>query len=297
MKDALLLLDAHYLCHRAFHSTGGLRNGSDATGVIFGFLKSITGYKDEFDTDRIAFCFDGNNLLRRRLYPDYKMNRPQPKDSREKEARTELTKQIHKLRDTYLHKIGFRNIFCYDAYEADDIIATLALEHSGKGEEVVIVSADSDLYQCLHPGVTLYHPVKQMKFDKIWFRNHYGIPYQDWAMVKAIGGCHSDNIRGVHGIGEGTAIKYLKGELSDRSAAFQKIVSKIGMAARANCLSIVELPMRGCPVPTIKKDKITKEKWQKVCGLLGMRSIAGKPPVLTRNMGLVDIARKHERKS
>jgi len=63
-----LILDVHYLAHRAFHSTRELVD-DEKVCVMFGFLKFLTFLKDEFGTDRIAFCFEHRHLFRRDVYP------------------------------------------------------------------------------------------------------------------------------------------------------------------------------------------------------------------------------------
>ena len=75
MSEKYLLLDCNYLCHRAKHSTGDLSYGGDATGVIYGFLKSLSGFQDFFNTSNFVFCWDSNTSKRKEIYPEYKANR------------------------------------------------------------------------------------------------------------------------------------------------------------------------------------------------------------------------------
>lgn len=283
----LLVLDVHYLCHRAFHAQGNLTWNGDPTGVIFGFLKSISGFKDEFNTERIAFCFEGEKLHRKAIYQPYKANRGQgrvktPVDQR---AYSSLKIQIEELRRTYLPQIGFKNVFRFKGYESDDVMAALAAK-ADRENEVVLVTADSDMYQCLSPFVSIYHPQKQVTFDADWFRGIYGIRPSKWAVVKAISGCKSDNVQGVGGVGEITALRFLRKELPRNSAAFGRITSKAGKAIVRLNRKLVQLPYDGCPVPTIQEDQITTKAWWSVCNALGLRSIAGQPPILTSRLGM-----------
>lgn len=277
-----LVLDVHYLCHRAFHTAKGLSWQGKPTGVVFGFLKSISFLKDELQTDNVAFCFEHPHLFRRDVYPGYKMRRKtREKTPEEKQAYTELTVQISELRLRYLPKIGFKNIFCYHGMESDDIMAAIALNCS-PDEEVILVTADSDMFQCLRPNVMMYSPQKKKILTCEWFVKHYRIFPKQWAVVKAICGCVSDEVKGVPRIGELTALSYLRGDLLPGTSYHNAILSREGKAIVRRNRNLVELPYKGCPVPALVEDKLDPKGWREVCDLLGMKSIAGRLPVLQR---------------
>lgn len=282
-----LVLDCHYLCYRAFHVSKELSWRGKATGVIFGFLKSITSLKDQFQTDHVIFCFEHPQLYRRHIYPSYKFKRrTQERTEEEKQAYTELYDQISLLWKRYLPKIGFRNVFCFRGMEGDDLMAKIALgrDHEELGEEVILVTADSDLYQCLGPRVQIYSPQKQMVLTQEWFEAKYGIPPRKWAVVKALCGCQSDEVEGIDGVGEVTALKYLRKELRPPSKVYQAIVSRRGRSIVRRNRKLVQLPFDGCPTPYLQEDEITKHAWLEVCNELGMRSIASHPPIATRRL-------------
>ena len=279
MKAPILILDSHYLCHRAFHTAGHLAWEGKTTGVVFSFLKSISFLKDEFRTDQIAFCFEGENLHRKDLYPEYKDRRREFKNEEEYQAYLGLKRQIRDLRLSYLPRIGFKNIFYAPGYESDDLMAAFAYSLP-KEQEVVLVTSDSDLYQCLRSNVVVYSPQKQRVYNDPWFRKAYGIPPEKWALVKALSGCSSDNVKGVRGIGEATALQYCRGNLSPK--AHEKIFSPEGRKIVRRNRKLVELPFEGCPVPQMTEDQISREGWLAVCKDLGMRSLAGRLPILTR---------------
>lgn len=277
-----LILDVHYLCHRAFHTTQGLSHKDIPTGVIFGFLKSITALKDEFNTDRIAFCFEHPTLYRRDVYPPYKRKRHTTERTEEEvEAYHVLAVQIAELRRRYLPKIGFKNIFRYRGMESDDIMAEIA-RSSECDEEVILVTADQDMFQCLMSNVTMYSPTNRQLMTQEKFSSQYGIPPQKWAMVKAIAGCTSDEVAGIPGVGEKTAIKYINRQLSHESKAYQAITSREGKEIVRRNRPLVELPYKDCPTPRLVEDEVSVEGWKEVCEVLGMRSIAAAPPIATR---------------
>ncbi len=276
-----LVLDVSYLCHRAFHTMQDLSYHEKPTGVIFGFLKSISALKDEFQTDRIAFCFDSRHSLRREIYPPYKLKRRVDQTNKEKALKEELAIQICELRKRYLPKIGFNNVFCYRGYESDDIMAEIA-RASECDEQIILVTSDSDLLQCLSSNVMIYSPHKRRLLTDVWFTKEYGIHPDQWVMVKSIAGCITDEVEGIKGVGEVTALKHLKRELDKEGKAYQAIVSAEGKAIIARNRALVRLPYKGCPTPDRVDDEIDRKGWREVCGRLGMRSIAGHPPVATR---------------
>jgi DNA polymerase-1 len=287
--NPLLVLDTSYLCHRAFHTTAkGLSWRGNKTGVIFSFLKSITSIKDEFQTDRIAFCFEHPHSYRRAIYPSYKRRRMTRKRT-EEEARAccELNEQISDLRLRYLPRIGFNNIFSFYGMESDDIMASIA---ETREEEVILVTGDHDLFQCLRQNVSIYNPQHQKLLTIGWFKNVYGITPKQWAVVKAIAGCTSDEVKGIQGIGEKTALKYMRGELSEQHKAYYKIASSFGKIIVLRNRPLVELPFKGCPVPKIQEDHISKRDWLEVCSELGMGSIASRPPVATRTQQRLNLS-------
>lgn len=279
MKSPILILDSHYLCHRAFHTSGHLAWVGKSTGVVFSFLKGISLLKDEFRTDRIAFCFEGHDLLRKTLYPEYKERRREFKTEQDREAHKNLGYQIHELRTLHLPRIGFKNIFHSPGYESDDLMAALAYSLP-EDQEAVLVTSDSDMYQCLRPNIVIYSPQKQRIYNVSWFRKTYGIAPGKWALVKALSGCLSDNVKGIRGIGEVTALNYCRGKVSPK--AQEKLFSPEGRKIVRRNRELVELPFKGCPVPQMTEDQISREGWQAVCKDLGMRSLAGRLPILTR---------------
>jgi len=282
--EPLLVLDVNYLCHRVFHSFGELSWEGDSTGVLFGFLKSITTLKETFQTDRIAFCFDSSISLRRHFYPHYKKKRHAVERTQEqRHAYERLIAQMSDLRQKHLPNVGFKNVFCFEGMEADDILARIA-EGVSDGQEMCLVTGDSDLFQCLRFNVFIYSPQKNRIFTDVWFIKEYGILPQQWALVKAIAGCPTDEVKGVGGVGEKTALKYVRGELPKDSKAYKVIASAASREIVRRNKGLVLLPLARCPVPVIVEDSVSRKAWQTMCDKLGMLSIAKKPPVVTRRL-------------
>lgn len=283
-----LVIDVSYLCHRAFHTAKDLSWKGRPTGVVFGFLKTISALKDDFQTDRVAFCFEHRHLFRRDVFPAYKHKRHKDRLPEEVASLQALQIQIQELRKRYLPMIGFKNIFCYRGMESDDTMACIA-KHCPDDEEVILVTADQDLFQCLRSNVSIYSPQRRLLLGEAWFQETYGIRPSQWAVVKAIAGCTSDEVPGIKGVGELTALRYLRGELKAGSKAYDRIRSAESRLIVLRNRPLVELPYEGCPVPSLQDDRVDVKGWREVCGLLGMRSIREHPPIAVRKLGLMNV--------
>jgi len=282
MNKKYLLLDCNYLCYRAKHTTGGLSHGGDATGVIYGFLKSLSGFQDTFNTSNFVFCWDSNTSKRKEIYPEYKANREREYTDEEIEFDKAFRNQMKKLRTTYLPMIGFKNVFIQRGYESDDILASIAFDFLLKtvfddGAEAVIISSDKDLYQCIAHNVSFYNPQTNKILTLQGFKKQYGIKPCEWAMMKAIAGCTTDNVKGVKGVGEKTAIKYLKGGITTgRKVA--SIINADGRDVYYRNLPLVKLPMKGTQRFKLRQDDLSEHGWKQVIELLGMKSIRDRMP-------------------
>lgn len=282
MNNKYLLLDCNYLCHRAKHSTGGLSYDGDATGVIYGFLKSLSGFQDLFNTSDFVFCWDSNTSKRKEIYSEYKAKNREYTDE-EIEFDKAFRKQMKKLRTTYLPMIGFKNVFIQRGYEGDDIIAEISLHSIMNEDEAVIISSDKDLYQCIDHNVSFHNPQTHKILTLQGFKKKYGIKPNKWAIMKAIAGCTTDNVKGVKGVGEKTAIKYLKGDLGSLAEGtvckkYLDIVCATGMNIFKKNFQLVKLPMKGTKKFKLQQDELSEDGWKQVTQMLGMKSIRSRMP-------------------
>jgi len=278
MGKKYLLLDCNYLCHRAKYSTGDLAYSGDGTDTIYGFLKSLAGFQDLFGTSNFIFCFDSAKSKRKEIYPEYKANRwDKEKTEEEIEFDKSFRKQVKKLRTTYLPMIGFKNVFVQQGYESDDIIASLC-DNLQDDEEAIIISSDHDLYQCIAYNVSFYNPQSRKVLTLQGFKKVYGINPMRWGLVKSLAGCATDNVSGIRGIGEKTAIKDLLGKLKQNSKAYKAITSPEGINVLNRNRELVVLPMKGTCQFRLKQDKLSEQGWKRVTRLLGMKSIRTRMP-------------------
>ncbi len=269
-SNMVLLVDCHYLCWRAMHTTGKLSHAGVATGVLFGFFRDITMLRDRFNTDNIVFCFDSPNSLRAQSFPSYKSARRERIWTEQEIAmRAEMVKQIDNLRNSLLPELGFRNVFIADGYEADDVIAKIS---TGASEEApaIVVTGDSDLYQLLGRHVMLFDPRSKKTTTRHTFKRQYGIHPDQWPLVKAMAGCSSDSVKGIKGVGDTTAIKYLLNKLPPKSAAYKTI--KANQALIDINLLLVQLPFHGIGEFKLKRqDSLDVRQWNTVMDRYGIR--------------------------
>jgi 5'-3' exonuclease len=248
------------------------------TGVIFGFLREIINLKERFSTDHVVFCFDLGEPRRRQILDCYKAKRhakhrgdlpPQAL-----EAHKEMQRQMHLLRTLYLPRIGYKNILWQHGYEADDIIASVS-KNLPADDEAIIVSADGDLFQLLKPNVSIYNPNKQKFITLQSFKRDVGLHPKYWARVKAMAGCKGDEIPGIQGVGEATAIKYILGTLKETHAVYKRILESKELVLFNK--QIVKLPFEGTEVFDLKADELSNKGWAEVCTHLGLKSLASTP--------------------
>lgn len=281
MPVTWLIVDANALASQAFHAMGHLSTPEEATGMMFGFFRDIIALKELFDTNRMAFCFDYGKNLRLEEYSGYKQTRKLKSaeaPEEEKAAKRIYYQQLDQLRTSILPAIGFKNIYAVEGFEADDLIAVLARDHIRCPDRAIIITSDEDMYQCLRNNVDMYSLCKKRVTTKRSFIEKYGVAPFAWAKVKALAGCTSDDIPGVKGIGEQTAIKYIREELPITSAALQKIKQ----SDWSLWYSLVALPyhrfgLRG--LRELDQDKFNRREWESLVEQYAMKSLSRSRPI------------------
>lgn len=275
MKKPYLILDCNGLAYRAFHTTGGLtsRTDGEGTGTIYGFLGTVMHLEGRFRSNKFIFCFDVGDPKRMKAFPEYKKKRREDRKKwtdKLKIAHNDMHRQINLLRTKILKKLGFKNVWFAEGYEADDLIAR-ACQRIGK-HPAVIVTQDSDMYQLITNQISVFNPKTQMLWTKKVFIAQFGIKPKQWVQVKCLAGCGTDGIGNIPGIGEVTALKYVKGQLKAASVSGQKIASAEGQSIKKRNRPLVKLPMKSTPKFEIRKNK-RKIKWLVVLDSLGMKSL------------------------
>lgn len=281
MNKLYLLLDCNYLCHRArWGMPQDLTYMGSPTTIIYAFLREVLFLQEQFQADHLVFCFDSKSSLRKKIYPEYKAKR-HTKEMTEEELgfEIEFRHQIKLLCTTYLPEIGYRNIFRKKGFESDDLIARLA-ETIHDDDKAVIISSDHDLFQCLSSNVSVYFPTQRREVTAKSFKKEYRISPKQWALVKSITGCKSDNVEGIRRVGEITAIRYVLGELKKDGDVCHLIEAGKGIIERNK--KLVTLPFEGCPILKLQKDELTEKGWKSVCERLGFSSLVNKYSPFTK---------------
>ena len=273
--DNLLVLDCNWLCHRAFHATANLTYEGEDTNVIFGFFSQLTSRKfiERFANGRWVFCWDSKKSFRKNEYPEYKRNRRADATPEEKEAYESMFRQMDILRKEILPDMGFMNVLHQVGLEADDLIAMIAKEYDDFN--TTVITADHDLYQCLAPKVFISNPWSNgqgSSLTRSLFKRLYdGIVPEDWAMVKAIAGCSGDNVEGIKGVAEITAVKYLVGRATGKKLA--DIQSDEGQATIQRNLPLVTLPHPKTKSILLLKNQTTMKQVKLTLGRFGIRAL------------------------
>ena len=276
LVSKFLIIDCGFLCHRAFHSMGGLVHGDEPTGVIYGVFKDLQEFAREFQTQNVIFCFDHGKGKRYGMYPTYKAKRQAEKAAASPEDAAKyagLQNQIENLKKRILSAIGFQNIQYQKGYEADDMIACVA-ERIPDYHEAIMITSDQDMLQCIRPNVSFYNPNKKKLYTYQNFVDEWSIEPEDFGMVKAIAGCSTDEVAGIKGVGEKTAAKYLAGELNTTSKKYKDIEDDMALENSIIGLNtdIVVLPLEGTKVKPFRKDRLDPIHFEIVCRELGFKS-------------------------
>ncbi len=197
----LHLIDISSYFYRAFHAIRGLATSAGfPTNAVYGVTTMLLKVLKERQPHYLALVFDSKGPTQRhRDFPDYKAQRP-PMPEELVLQLPQIRKVIDGLRLPVLQQEGF---------EADDLICTLVHRAKSQGFQVEIISGDKDLLPLVQEGVGMWDPMKGVRFDPGVIRERYGLSPEELVEVRALAGDASDNIPGVPGIGEKTAIKLI----------------------------------------------------------------------------------------
>ncbi|MBI5199651.1 MAG: DNA polymerase I [Nitrospirae bacterium] len=201
-RPTLYLIDGNSYIYRAYHAIKGLTNSKGfPTGAIYGFTNMLLKVVREKRPDYIAIAFDSPAPTERhRLFEAYKAQRPSTPN--------ELINQI-----PYIKKIvdAFRiPILEIEGYEADDILATLAKKGEEGGLDVTIVTGDKDIFQIVGRNIRTYDTMKDKIYEEKDVLDKFGVSPDKVIEVMGLMGDAIDNIPGVPGIGEKTAVELVK---------------------------------------------------------------------------------------
>lgn len=222
--NPLVLVDGSSYLYRAFHAFPPLTNSQgEPTGAMYGVLNMIKSLISQVQPSHIAVVFDAKGkTFRDELFEQYKSHRPPMPD--------ELRSQIEPLHQM-IRALGIP-LLSIEGVEADDVIGTLAMQAASVGKNVLISTGDKDMAQLVNQHIMLINTMNNSLLDRAGVIEKYGIPPELIIDYLALMGDSSDNIPGVAGVGEKTALGLLQG---------------IGSMTEiyANLDKVADLPIRG----------------------------------------------------
>ena len=200
-RPTLYLIDGSAYIYRAFFALPPLNNSKGLqTNAVYGFTTTLLKIIREHQPHGVAVAFDEKGpTLRHEEYKAYKAQRPPMPEGMSVQL-PYIHRVVEALNIPALRQAG---------YEADDLIGTLACQAERAGYDVVIVTGDKDMFQLLTPHIRIYDPVKNKWFGEAECRERFGVEPARVVEVMGLMGDSTDNIPGVRGIGEKTAIKLI----------------------------------------------------------------------------------------
>ena len=231
MKETLLAVDGNSLMHRAFHALPLMDTGGVYTNAVHGFLSMLLKAAQEISPRYIAVAFDTPvPTFRHTAYADYKAGR--------RAMPEELRPQFPIIREILAAmRLGVLSV---DGYEADDVLGTLSLRCKKADLHCVLLTGDRDALQLVGGGTKLLFTRKGITestlFDAAGVREYFGVSPEQVTDWKGLMGDASDNIPGIPGVGEKTAVKLLSeyGTLENVLKNAGSIKGKLGEKIRDN---------------------------------------------------------------
>jgi len=224
-SSPFVLVDGSSYLYRAYHAMfkADLRNSAgEPTGAIRGVIAMLKRLEKDYPNSQIAVIFDAKGkTFRDDIYSDYKAQRPPMPD--------DLRSQVQPVYDI-INAMGFP-LLIVDGVEADDVIGTLTQQATEKGIDVVVSTGDKDMAQLVNEHVTLVNTMTETTLDIAGVKEKFGIPPELIIDFLALMGDKVDNIPGVLGVGEKTALALLQ-NLGGINAIYENLEAVRSLAFR-----------------------------------------------------------------
>lgn len=202
-EQPFILVDGSSYLFRAYYAPPHLTNSAgEATGAIYGVVNMLRSLLKQYNPTHMAVVFDAKGeTFRNELYDAYKANRPPMPD--------DLRSQIEPLHQI-IRAMGLP-LISVEGVEADDVIGTLAMQASAEGRTTLISTGDKDMAQLVDEHVILINTMTNTILDEAGVLEKYGVRPDQIIDYLALMGDSSDNIPGLPGVGEKTALAMLQG--------------------------------------------------------------------------------------
>jgi DNA polymerase-1 len=257
MSKRLFLIDGYALIYRAFFamlSRPLTTSRGENTSVAWGITNFLLRLADTHHPDYVAWVNDAGTSFRHETLPEYKATREKLGEELQQDFDRSVTRVEQLLK-------AFRvPLVAVDGYEADDVIATLAVRAAAQGVDVVIVSGDKDFYQLIGPRIALLNPgrggpaaVEEHLVTEANATERFGVPPERIVDFLALVGDASDNVPGVSGIGEKTALKLIT-EFGDLEAILARAADVTAKRPREALLAEADRARLSRQLVTLHRD-------------------------------------------
>ena len=213
-KTCVFLVDGYALIYRAFFAMIArplTTKSGENTSAVWGITNFLLRLYENYHPEYVGWVHDRGVSFRQEQYPEYKATREKLGEELQQDFDRSLERVCQVLDAFHIPVIAI------NGYEADDVVATLAQRAAGGGLQAVIVSGDKDFYQLIGDGVALLNPgrggqaaVEEQWVDRSNASERLGVPPERVVDYLALVGDTSDNIPGVKGIGDKTALQLLE---------------------------------------------------------------------------------------
>ena len=222
-KTPLILVDGSSYLYRAFHALPPLTNSKGLpTGAVKGVINMMRRLQKDYPDSTLVVVFDAKGkTFRDDMYSEYKANRPPMPD--------DLRLQIEPIHNI-IQAMGLPMLII-DGVEADDVIGTLAIQATAIAQPVVVSTGDKDIAQLVNQYITLVNTMTNTVLDRAGVIEKFGVPPELIIDFLALLGDKSDNIPGVPGVGEKTALGLLQG-IGGLDAIYQRLEDVAGLEFR-----------------------------------------------------------------
>lgn len=220
----LVLVDGSSYLYRAFHALPPLTTSKGMpTGAVKGVLNMLKSLRRQYPDSLFAVVFDAKGgTFRDEMFAEYKANRPSMPD--------DLRVQVEPLHAS-VRALGYP-LLCVEGVEADDVIGTLARSSAAAGRPVIISTGDKDMAQLVDGHITLVNTMTGTVLDVPGVHEKFGVGPEHIIDFLALMGDKVDNIPGVPGVGEKTAVGLLTGIGGGLRELYENLDKVPGLAIR-----------------------------------------------------------------
>ncbi|RTR27973.1 DNA polymerase I [Shewanella atlantica] len=260
-ENPLVLVDGSSYLYRAYYAPPHLTNSKgEATGAVYGVINMLRSLLNQYKPSQMAVVFDAKGkTFRNDMYEEYKAHRPAMPD----DLRSQI-EPLHKI----IRALGLP-LVCIPGVEADDVIGTISTQASKEGRAVLISTGDKDMAQLVDENVTLINTMTNTIMGPAEVTEKFGVGPELIIDLLALQGDKADNIPGLPGVGEKTALAMLTGAGSiDKILAAPEKMPELGFRGSktmpAKLAEHGEMLKLSYELATIKLDVELEQDWKEL---------------------------------